>query len=170
MIELLLNLTETNITLQRNAYLKVKGSIDTNIYFVEQGSLRIYVLDDASEHIIRFGYSGDLIVSLDSFLNGKPSDFYIQAIKRTSLKVISKHTFDTFLATSERHKQWLISVLENLVLQQIERKVDLLTSSPKERYQRVFIRSSRLFQEIPDRYIAAYLRMSPETLSRLKKS
>jgi CRP-like cAMP-binding protein len=61
-------------------------------------------------------------------------------------------------------------LLEQLVLQQMEREQDLLITSPVERYQRVLERSPMLFQEVPHKYIAAYLRMSPETLSRIKKS
>jgi hypothetical protein len=56
------------------------------------------------------------------------------------------------------------------VLQQMERERDILTSSPLERYKRVLERSPQLFQEIPNKYIASYLRMTPETLSRIKKS
>ena len=61
-------------------------------------------------------------------------------------------------------------ILEDLILQQMEREVDILTTSPKERYLRVLKRSPQLFQEIPNKYIANYLRMSAETFSRLKKS
>lgn len=78
------DLSEKTLVLERNQYLKVKGSIDTNIYFVESGSLRIFVSDDYEEQIIRFGYENDLIASLDSFLTEKPSDFCIQAIKKPS--------------------------------------------------------------------------------------
>jgi len=159
-----------SLIVQRNSYLKVEGSIDTNIYYVEQGSLRVFVVDDSNEHIIRFGYKGDLLVSLDSFISEKPSEFFIQAIKKSELKVISKKVFKEFVNQSEGYLQWWISVLEGLILQQIEREKDLLITSPKDRYQRVLKRSPRLFQEVPERYIAAYLRMSPETLSRLKKS
>jgi CRP/FNR family transcriptional regulator, anaerobic regulatory protein len=163
------NLFETIITTKRNEFLKVKGSIDTNIYFIENGSLRIFVLDDCEEQIIRFGYKNDLIVSLDSFLTEKPSDFYIQAIKKTTLKVIPKKKFMEFINLNETNKQILIKILEDLILQQIEREKDILTNSPKERFERVLNRSPKLFQEIPNKYIANYLRMTPETLSRLKK-
>jgi len=64
----------------------VKGSIDTNIYLVKSGSLRIFVLDEHEEPTIRFGYKNNLIASLDSFLNEKPSDFYIQALKKDNSK------------------------------------------------------------------------------------
>lgn len=165
----IIELSQKELTVDRNGFLKVKGSIDTNVYYVVSGSLRIYILDEFEEQTIRFGYKDNLIVSLDSFFTGKPSDLYIQAIKKTVVKVISKTQFDDFLKT-ESNGIWMTKILENLVIQQMEREIDILTNSPKERYERVLKRSPQLFQEIPHRYIANYLRMSPETLSRLKKS
>ena len=165
----LLKLSEKTMTIERSEFLKVNGSIDTNFYFVESGSLRIYVLDDYEEQVIRFGYKDNLVVALDSFLTGKPSCFYIQAIKKTAVKVITKAQVDSFLIDESNRVFWN-SLLEKLVLQQLEREIDILTNSPSERYRRVLERSPQLFQEIPLKHIANYLRMSPETLSRLKKS
>lgn len=165
----IIELSQKEITIERNEFLKVKGSIDTNVYYIESGSLRIFVLSEYEEQIIRFGYKENLIVSLDSFLSNKPSDLFIQAIKKSVIKVISKQQFDTFLETEDNRKLWT-KILADLVIQQMEREIDILTNSPKERYERVLKRSPQLFQEIPNRHIANYLRMSAETLSRLKKS
>jgi CRP-like cAMP-binding protein len=162
-------LSQKTITLERNEFLKVKGSIDTNIYYVDSGSLSVFILDEYEEQVIRFGYQSNIIVALDSYLTGRPSDFCIQAIKKSTVKVITKLQMDNFLNKEENNLLWT-KILEDLVLQQMEREIDILTSSPKERYLRVLKRSPKLFQEIPNRYIANYLRMSPETLSRLKKS
>lgn len=164
----LIDLSEKTITIERNEFLKVKGSIDTNIYYVESGSLRIFILDDYEEQVIRFGYKGNLVVSLDSFLTGKPSGLFIQAIKKTIVRVITKSQLNGFLEKDTNKDLWK-TILENLVLQQLEREIDILTNSPKERYERVLKRSPQLFQEIPNRHIANYLRMRAETLSRLKK-
>lgn len=165
----IIELSDKEITINRNEFLKVKGSIDTNLYYIESGSLRIFVLNDYEEQTIRFGYKENLIVSLDSFLTGKPSNLYIQAIKKTVLKVVTKEQFDKFLEKENNQNLWT-KILENLVVQQMNREIDILTNSPKERYERVLKRSPQLFQEIPNRHIANYLRMSAETLSRLKKS
>ena len=165
----IVELSSKTITINRNEFLKVKGSIDTNVYFVERGSLRVFVLDDYEEQIIRFGYKENLIVSLDSFLTGKPSELFIQAIKKCLIRIITKAQFEKFLETETNRNLWT-KILENLVVQQMDREIDILTNSPKERYERVLKRSPQLFQEIPNRHIANYLRMSAETLSRLKKS
>lgn len=165
----IIEFSDKTVTIDRNEFLKLSGSIDTNIYFVESGSLRIFISDDVGEQIIRFAYKDNIFVALDSFLTGKSSGFSIQAIKKTVVKVISKQQFIRFLEIEKNRNLWT-KILENLVLQQMEREIDLLVNSPKERYERVLQRSPQLFQEIPNRYIANYLRMSAETLSRLKKS
>ena len=163
-------LWEKEIELSRNEFLKVKGSKDTNLYYVVEGSLRAFIDDGLEEHTIRFGYKNNIIAALDSFVKEKPSGLYIQAIKKTVLKVISKPAYLAFIKSNpENHELWQI-LLEQLVYQQMEREQDLLTSSPQERYNRVLQRSPQLFQEIPHKYIASYLRMTPETLSRLKNS
>lgn len=163
-------LWDKKLVLNRKELLKVKGSIDTNLYFVVSGSLRIYVLEEFEENIIRFGYKDNFIAALDSFISEKPSDLYIQAIKKTELKVIKKATFMHFVESStENTKIWQL-MLGDLIYQQMERERDILTTSPLERYNRVLGRSPQLFQEIPNKYIASYLRMTPETLSRIKKS
>jgi len=164
----IIDLSTRIITLERNEYLKVKGSIDRNVYYIESGTLRIFISDDYEEQIIRFGYKENLIASLDSFLTGKPSELYIQAIKKSTIKVITKPQIDAFLQVEANRNLW-IKILEDLVLQQMEREIDILTISPRERYERVFRRSPQLFQEVPNRHIANYLRMSAETFSRLKK-
>jgi len=165
----IVELSKKTITISRNEFLKVKGSIDRNVYFVESGSLRVFVFNEYEEQTIRFGYKDNLVVSLDSFLTGNPSELYIQAIKKTVIKVITKEQIDDFLKTESHTKLWM-KILENLIIQQFEREIDILTNSPRERYERVLKRSPQLFQEIPNRHIANYLRMSAETFSRLKKS
>jgi CRP-like cAMP-binding protein len=165
----IVDLSNKTIILRRNDFLKLKGSVDTNLYFIKSGSLRVFISNQKEEQVIRFGYKENLLVSLDSFLTGKPSELNIQAIKKTEIKVVTRSQIENFLQIEGNKILWT-KILENLILQQFEREIDILTISPKERYLRVLSRSPQLFQEIPNKYIANYLRMSPETLSRLKKS
>jgi len=106
------NLWDKKLDLSRNEYLKVKGSIDTNLYFVLSGSLRMFIIDESEEHTIRFGYTNNFITALDSYLTEKPSDLYIQALKKTELKVISKSKFTALLECSEDSKNAWLSILE----------------------------------------------------------
>ncbi len=158
------------LVFERNDFILQAGAVEHNFYWIESGAIRAFYLTELEEHTIRLGYKGSLITSLTSFLNGTPSEYYLQAIRKTHLRPIPKTTFQNFIQEKPVRLQQYNRLLETIVVQQLEREIDLLTYSPVERLQRVLTRSPHLFQEIPAKYIASYLRMSPETLSRIQKS
>ena len=161
---------ENDIHLKRNDFLVHKNEIDTNLYFVIEGSLRVFIEDEIEEHTIRFGYKNSIIAALDCFLTDKSTQFYIQTLKKSHLKVISKKHFNKVMHSSDENKKVWEQMLQSFVYQQIEREVDLITYSPQKRFERVLHRSPQLFQEVPLKHIASYLRMTPETVSRILKT
>lgn len=164
------NLWQQEFATSRGEQLVSKGDRATDLFWIKSGSVRVYLLDEDREHTIRFGYAGSFITALDSFVTGKPTSLWIKVIRKAEVWKVNKSTFDEFIhADRKRLNHWL-KLVEMLTYQQFERELDLLTSSPAERYRRVLERSPNVFQEIPHKYIASYLRMTPETLSRLKKS
>jgi CRP-like cAMP-binding protein len=154
----------------RGQFILKAGEVERNLYFVKSGAIRVFYLTEFDEQIIRFGYKGSLINSLSSFINQKPSEFYIEAIRKTTLQVISREKLYQLVNENETSLKQYILLLETLITQQIDREIDLLITSPSERLKRVLSRSPNLFQEIPLKYIASYLRMKPETLSRIRNS
>lgn len=66
----------------RGHMIKTEGSIDRNIYYIKEGSVKVYCTDMGEEQIIRFGYRGNLIVALDSFFTNQPSHWMIETIKK----------------------------------------------------------------------------------------
>jgi len=161
---------EQEMTFERNEFITTPGNTNTHMYFVLNGSLRVFIEDDVEEHTIRFGYKNSFITALDSFLKDIPTIFYIQAIKKCQLKVISKTNFLKCMYASSNNQALWTQLLQEFVFQQIERENDLIINAPQKRFERVFKRSPHLFQEIPHKYIASYLRMTPETLSRILKN
>ena len=157
-------------SLSRGEFLKQAGTTDTNLYFVEQGSLRVFYETTNETHCVYFGYAGSLLTAIDSFLSEEPSDYCIQAIKACELQVIEKTALMAYVTERSEHFTWWNRILAELILRQRKRERDLFASSPKERYERLLARQPKLFQEIPHKYIASYLRMTPETFSRLQKS
>jgi CRP-like cAMP-binding protein len=147
-----------------------EGEVEKNLYFVRSGAIRVFYLSEFEEQTVRFGYEGSFINSLSSFIKGKPSEFYIQAIRKTTVKSISKEKLQALVNEDSESLKQYIQLLETLVTQQIDREIDLLITSPVERLNRVLQRSPNLFQHVPLKYIASYLRMTPETLSRIRNS
>lgn len=161
---------EQELILKRNELLQQAGNTAHNVYFVTEGALRIFYENGSGENTIRFGYKGSLFTLLDSLITGKPSVYSVEALRKTTLRVMPKDVFTTFINSSIYNLQLWNTLLSYTIATLLERETDLLASTPRERYERVLQRSPQLFQHIPHKHIASYLRMAPETLSRLKKS
>ena len=167
-VDAFLPLWKKQVQLNRYDFLIQQGQVEQGLYFVTSGALRIYYPLPDEDICVGFGYPGTLLVSFPSFVDGKPSAYYIQALKRSELIGISKHDFVQLMEQRPSIKRFWYEQLEKALVGKIEREVDLLLPEPEQRLQRVMQRSPHLFQHIPKKYIASYLRMSPETLSRLK--
>ncbi len=168
---LLLAMEESDAqTFLKGEMILTEGQVEKNLYFIETGAVRVFLLTEFEEQTIRFGYKGSFINSLSSFITGKPSEFYIEAMRKVTIRSISKERLSELVHESNESLQQYVKLLELSITQQIEREIDLLTVSPTERLKRVLQRSPNLFQELPLKYIASYLRMTPETLSRIRNS
>lgn len=154
--------------LKRNDFLARKGETETNLFYIQSGSLRIFYPVKDEEICAGFAYDHNLICSFPSFIRQQPSEYSIQAL--TSVKAIAIKRAD-FYALFDEHKSiersWRL-IEEEALVGKIEREIEMLTFTPEERYKRLMDRSPHIFQIIPKKYIASYLRMSPETMSRIK--
>jgi len=160
----------TKKVIAKGELLTREGDIERNVYFIESGAVRVFYLSEHDDQTIRLGYEGSMINSLASFLNDRPSEFYIETIRKTTVRILTKADLLKLIFESEESLKQYIKLLEGLVTQQVDREIDLLISSPHERLRRVLERSPNVFQQIPLKYIASYLRMKPETLSRIRNS
>lgn len=154
-------------TLNRHEFLAKPGETETQLFFVSAGTMRIYYPNESEEICVGFAYANTLICSYPSFISQKPSQYYIQALTKTRLVSISRKDFYSLFETFPAVERGWRLLEEQALLGKIEREVEMLTFSPEQRYTRLLERSPHLFQLIPRKYIASYLRMSPETLSRL---
>jgi CRP-like cAMP-binding protein len=155
--------------LERGDFLVRAGERVDAFYIVKTGLVHAFYVSEHDEHTIRFGYEGSIITSIPSFYDGSESELYLQALRKTEVYVILRKQLMEAMEADEELRQWYIASLEGLAKQQMERELDLLTHSPSERLQRVLARSPQLFQQAPLKYIASYLRMTPETLSRIMR-
>ena len=158
------------VVIERNQYLIRSGQVEKYLYLITEGALIATYLHEEEELTVRLGYKDSVITSLDSFITGKPAQFSLIAIKKTKVIRLEKDTYLDFIASGPDVNIYHNQIINELLVSMLNREIDLLTSSPKRRYERVLDRSPQVFQEIPLKHIASYLRMTPETLSRLRKS
>jgi CRP/FNR family transcriptional regulator, anaerobic regulatory protein len=165
----LLNLWSRVKTLKPKETLIDFSKQDTNLYFVVDGCVRLFITDSkGKETNIGFGYNSTFITSFQSFIDEKPSILCIESILESNLMSISKTNLMALINENKEIANWYRSLLESTLSGHIQRQVELLTLKPAERYDVFVKRSGYLINLIPQKLIASYLMMTPETLSRIR--
>lgn len=145
------------------------GQKENYLYFVHSGSFKIYYPTSEQDVVAGFAYSNTFICAYPSFINQKASTYGIECISPAKLTGIHR---DNFYQLCDAHRSLEIcwrKLTEQALLGKIEREMDILSLNPEERYIKLYERSPHVFQIIPQKYLASYLGMSPETFSRVKK-
>ncbi|MDX5442866.1 MAG: cyclic nucleotide-binding domain-containing protein, partial [Hymenobacteraceae bacterium] len=151
-----LSLWMKTVRLKRNDFLIQKGKTEQYLYFVNSGALRIYYPTELEEICVGFAYDNTLVCSFPSFVDNKPSEYAIQALKKCELIAIHKTDFQRFLNENLKFEQFWRQQLEKVILGRIDREIDLLLPEPEKRLQRLLNRSPHIFQLVPKKYIASY--------------
>ncbi len=156
--------------LKRGDYLCSIGKMEQHVWFIAEGLLRIYYPTDAEEVCVGFSYEDTVVSSFPSFIRQQPSTFSIQALEKCTALGITRTdlyaAIDTWPAVA---KLWS-GLLEQVVTGLIEREIEISTTTPEQRYRNLLRRAPYLFQRVPLKYIATYLRIKPETLSRVRRT
>ena len=148
------------------------GDVCTEVGFILRGSTRFFFPKDGVELSSYFCFKSDLITSYGSFLKKAPSAISIEALEDTeiiyfSCAALQEMLQDERLVHKLEHMGRLIA--EYLVCCYEERMTSFLTQSAEERYQHLLQSAPDLLQRIPQHHIAAYLGVTPVSLSRIRK-
>jgi CRP-like cAMP-binding protein len=177
-LELVLPKTEFN---QLSAYLiekKIKkgeiilnaGSICNHSFFVEEGLLRSYSIDEqGKEHIIQFAPENWMISDRSSLLFQEPSEFYIDAVENTTLIMFEEEFVNKASEVSSKFRTFNQKALNNHIRHQQKRINQLLSATAEERYLNFIELYPNVTLRVPQWMIASYLGITPESLSRVRK-
>lgn len=166
----LLTFWKQHFTLKRNEFLITPDRREQYMYFVISGTQRLYCVDaNGEEATIGFAYTDTLTGSYPSLITGKPANIYIQALSDCELIGILWQDFERLSIEIPNVERCRRILAEATLMGRLQREIEMLTLSPAQRYEQFMQRSAHLFQLVPQKHIASYLGMTPETLSRIRK-
>jgi CRP-like cAMP-binding protein len=158
------------VKLKRNEILLRAGEVGQYMNFVAQGCLRIYFIKSDGQDVTRYlAFENMFATGLASFISQKPSDEYIQTMEETIMLRISKKDFYYLLEIIEAWEKFFRKYLESAYMVNLDIFQREMTKSAEERYRELLSKNPDIVLRLPNKVVASYLNMSPETLSRMKK-
>lgn len=158
------------VSYKRSEFLTEAGKIERYFYVVISGVQAIYILNQQGDkQVIGFAFDGSFSGVYDSFLLEKPSHYFLEALTPSRLIRMTKSKYDSLFEQFPEFDRWGRLVHQQLLLGRVQREVELITLSAKERYHLFMDRCPEPLRNIPQKYLASYLNMTPETFSRLRK-
>jgi len=154
--------------LAKNEYLVTEGRICRHLYFLQQGALRGYYTLEGKEITYWFGFENDFVTSFHSFITQQPAVENIQLLEGSILWSTSKEKLDALLNQYREIERLVRIVYENYYIRLEERFINSQFKTASERYLDLLKQSPQMVERVPLGYIASYLGISQETLSRIR--
>jgi CRP-like cAMP-binding protein len=161
--------TFTKKTAKKKDVLLREGEKCDNIYFLNTGILRAFVIGKKDkESTIMFAKKGWWITDMYCFLNQKPSMTYIEALSDAELLVLTKYNFDEILIKLPKMEKFFRILMQNAYTREQLRVTENLTLTAEARYENFIKKYPDLISQITLKQIASYIGISPEFLSALR--
>lgn len=160
----------THRNIKRRDFLLREGEVCKFEGFVIKGMLRVYHTDaDESDRVLYFAVENWWITDIDSFTNRKPSQLYIEALEDSELLLISKTDKD-FAYENIPAVEKLFRIMTQKTHVALQRRmIDNLSKTADHRYIDFTKKYPRLSQRLTNLQVAAYLGISHEFVSKIRK-
>jgi CRP-like cAMP-binding protein len=156
--------------LKKKELLLRAGDICRYESFVTQGCLRSYYIDENGvEHIVMFAIEGWWISDLYSLLTEQPARFSIEALEETEVLQISKDDLEQLYIKVPKFDRLYRILFQNAFIAQENRITQNLALTAEQRYLQFLQKYPALEQRVPQKQIAAFLGMTPEFLSMIRR-
>jgi CRP-like cAMP-binding protein len=154
---------------EKGEILLKQGEILNKISFIVKGAVRGYFTDEnGTEHTLGFALENQPLVAFDSFTQQTPIGFTSVALENTDTIWISQSAFYNFLETYPRYEKVLRTIISQYMTIEGDKTKLLRIISAKERYKALLETHPELVKRVPLKYIASYLGITIETLSRIR--
>lgn len=145
------------------------GRTEQYLSFIEKGSIRLFIPKEENDLTFGFCFENQFISAYDSFLTQKPCIYQLETLAETTLWRIKHKDLQEVYAKTEIGNIIGRLTAENLFLLKFEREQSLLNETAEERYLSLFTTRPNLIKEIPLKYLASYIGITPQALSRIRK-
>jgi len=166
----------SEISFPQKHIILAEGASCDKVYFIISGTARSYYIDFSGTTVTwAFHFNNNLslirnvfVTDYRAFLTNKPSSIAIETLSEVHALIITKGALKTLLENSLQFEIWQRRLNEMAYVTMFDRAFTLLTMSATERYQHLIKEEPHLMQMFSNYYIASYLGIAPQSLSRIR--
>jgi CRP-like cAMP-binding protein len=146
-----------------------QGKFNDEVFFIKAGNLMTYFeLPNKNSHVIQFGKAGWWTGDVEIFFNKKISNLSVKSMIDTSLLILNKESFEQLLEEAPNFERYFRILYQKLMRNFQGRIFHNVTLSADQRYNMLLKDFPKCELIFPQKYIAAYLAITPEFLCKMK--
>lgn len=144
------------------------GEVENYFNFIEKGLARKFYMRDREEINTQISFEGHIMHAQESFHSRTPAEYCIEAIEPTQVISISYDDLEKAYSRSKKMEHLGRLVITYTMVLKDRWQMQLVKLTPRERFLRFVTNHPDLLQRVPQKYLASYLNIKPETFSRFK--
>lgn len=153
---------------EKKSIITHSGEIENYMNFVDRGLVRKYYKKENDEINTQISHEGHIIHAQESFHSRTPSEYTIETIEPCEFSSITYECLERIYSSSEKMQQLGRLVITATMVLKDKWQSQLVKLSPRERFIVFVTKHPELMQRVPQKYLASYLNIKPETFSRFK--
>jgi CRP-like cAMP-binding protein len=155
-------------TIQKKEFLLQDGKICNFIAFIVSGTIRHFHIKDGIEKTCDISCENAWVTDFQSFNNGTNCIMNLQAMENTDVLLIKKENLHKLYAECNKYETLGRLMAEQVAQRATEIAMSLSSDKPEERFVKLMAKQPDLFQRVPQKYIANFIGISPESISRIR--
>lgn len=154
---------------KKNEFLLRSGQVENHLNFLVSGIVRLYLTSDTKEFTIRFNFPMMFFNAYSSFFTRMPSRYAVEAIAYVRVYRMSYDQVEELYRVSPAAALVGRRALEYFYLLKEKREVELLCNTAEQNYRELLHEQPEFIQLIPQKYLASFLGITPQSLSRIRR-
>lgn len=156
-------------TFPKKTILLETGQTENYLSFIEEGIVRCYIPGEENDLTFAFIFTNSFVSAYDSFLEQSPSVYQMETLADTVLWSLTFNNLQDIYRETAIGNVIGRKAAEDLFLKKSIRELSLLKDSAEARYLQLFSEQPHLLLQVPLKYIASYIGITPQALSRIRK-
>ena len=145
-----------------------EGEVENYLNFLVNGLARKFYVSNEEQHTVQLSVEGSIIHVQESFHGRKPAEFSIETVEPCTFVSITHDDLERIYSTNSKMERLGRLVITFNMLQQAKRQMLMMKHTPRERFMHLVMNNSELLHRVPQKFLASYLNIQPETFSRFK--